>query len=73
MLYWRKYFCLIETSLVGWADGTELDENGIAANVPSFLPMMLDEDELYEHKCTFEGSNMIDFVAVTLNENLSTE
>ena len=66
----------IDEGILDWKEISWIldpSNDGIAENVPSFLPLMLNEDKLYEHKCTFEGSNMIDFVAVTLNENLSTE
>lgn len=48
---------LLEFKNVNWV----LDSNnkGLASNIPDFLPYILNEDIPYEHRCYFEGENLI--------------
>ena len=42
---------------------------GVASNLPKFLPKMLDDDRLYEHKCIFRGSVLQGVDSICLRED----
>lgn len=35
------------------------DNQGVAANIPYFLPLALEDSRRYEHRCTFENGRLV--------------
>ncbi|WP_281887502.1 8-oxo-dGTP diphosphatase [Paenibacillus sp. YYML68] len=39
------------------------DNEGVASNIPSFLPLLLEDEQCYEHECLFEEKRFVSLVS----------
>lgn len=44
------------------------DNVGVAANLPKYLPVLLADERLYDHRCVFREGRLVRFVSVRIGE-----
>lgn len=49
---------ILDWKKISWA--SDMDNQGIARNIPHFLPVILNDPHHYEFKCTFEGDHLVE-------------
>jgi 8-oxo-dGTP diphosphatase len=63
----------VREGILAWKDLSWMmaaDNQGVAAHVKKFLPVMLTDPHCYEHRCVFAGSRLIGYRASLLEADI---
>ncbi|WP_278280977.1 NUDIX hydrolase [[Clostridium] fimetarium] len=56
---------ILDWKLISWILHPE--NTGVATNIPQFLPLLLESDEIYEHSCVYENNYLVECKSTKLS------
>ncbi|TCS81050.1 NUDIX hydrolase [Tepidibacillus fermentans] len=60
---------IIDWKEIAWV--LDPENEGVASNIPFFLPKMLFDDKQYEHLCIFKGGQMVGYQAIEKTKDMA--